>query len=106
MGGTNSIINVANTTIDLNEYTCSNRGLILPRKHFWFKRANFDEFRRSRRRELELNKAAINKQKFGNFKLINPQKINELGGHVLMVVSKTRKNEKTIPCLNSVSGLD
>lgn len=30
MGGSNSIINVANTTIDLNEYKCSDRGLILP----------------------------------------------------------------------------
>jgi solute carrier family 8 (sodium/calcium exchanger) len=30
MGGSNSVINVANTTIDLNDYQCSNRGLILP----------------------------------------------------------------------------
>lgn len=33
MGGTNSIINVVNVTepiIDLNEYKCSDRGLILP----------------------------------------------------------------------------
>lgn len=34
MGGTNSVINVqyGNTTIDLNEYKCSDRGLILPSK--------------------------------------------------------------------------
>ena len=32
MGGTNSIVQVefANTTIDLNDYKCSNRGLLLP----------------------------------------------------------------------------
>ena len=30
MGGSNSIINIANNTIDLNEYKCSDRGLILP----------------------------------------------------------------------------
>lgn len=30
MGGSNSIINIANSTIDLNEYQCSDRGLILP----------------------------------------------------------------------------
>ena len=33
MGASNSVINVANTTIDLNEYACSDRGLILPSKH-------------------------------------------------------------------------
>lgn len=32
MGGTNSVVNVGNTTIDLNEYQCSDRGLILPCK--------------------------------------------------------------------------
>ncbi len=34
MGGTNSIINVpiANTTINLNDYECSDRGLLLPCK--------------------------------------------------------------------------
>ena len=32
MGGTNSIVEVgvANTTIDLNDYKCSDRGLLLP----------------------------------------------------------------------------
>lgn len=36
MGGTNSVINVpgANVSINLNEYQCSNRGLILPCKFY------------------------------------------------------------------------
>ncbi len=37
MGSTNSIIFVteANTTIDLNDYKCSDRGLILPRELYF-----------------------------------------------------------------------
>lgn len=33
MGSGTSVINVGNTTIDLNDYECSNRGLILPSKY-------------------------------------------------------------------------
>lgn len=30
MGGTNSVVRFANHTVDLNEYKCADRGLILP----------------------------------------------------------------------------
>jgi hypothetical protein len=33
MGGGNSIIHSGNITINLNDYVCSNRGLILPCKY-------------------------------------------------------------------------
>ena len=39
MGGSSSVITITNqTSIDLNEYACSNKGLILPRKNPCFKK--------------------------------------------------------------------
>ena len=42
MGGSNSIVSVGNVTIDLNEYQCSDRGLILPSNYRKFIRLYID----------------------------------------------------------------